>query len=254
MKIKGIKLFATGLVALVASTAASAASFTFNLTNQGTKSASAYNDLSFTSTSGKSSLTMDVYGAHMNDTKAFGSSTLNSVSAATVAVWSGYGMGVLFGNDSTGNETHQIDNVGGGVDFVVLSFSEAVTLSGYGMTAYSLGNTSFTDNDSSFMAYSGTIVDLLGGVNKNAFSTIAGPGGTSAVKTGSSAASSIWLVGAAVASGNNDAFKLTSLSVNTVAAPVPEPATWALLIVGFGGIGMAMRRRSSPAMGVARLG
>lgn len=252
MKIKGIKLFATGIVALVASTAASAASFTFNLTNQGTKSASAYNDLSFTSTSGN--LTMDVYGAHMNDTKAPGSSTLNSVSAATVAVWSGYGMGVLFGNDSTNNDTHQIDNVGGGVDFVVLSFSQAVTLSGYGMKAYALGNTSFTDSDSSFMAYSGTLVDLLGGVNKNAFSTISTGGGTNTVATGSSATSSIWLVGAAVASGNNDAFKLTSLSVSTAPAAVPEPATWALLIVGFGGIGVAMRRRSSPAMVVARLG
>jgi hypothetical protein len=24
--------------------------------------------------------------------------------------------------------------------------------------------------------------------------------------------------------------------------PVPEPATWAMMLVGFGGIGMAMRR------------
>jgi hypothetical protein len=26
--------------------------------------------------------------------------------------------------------------------------------------------------------------------------------------------------------------------------PVPEPATWALMLLGFGGIGMAMRRRN----------
>lgn len=31
-------------------------------------------------------------------------------------------------------------------------------------------------------------------------------------------------------------------------APVPEPATWALMLFGFGGIGMAMRRRRQPAL------
>lgn len=30
-----------------------------------------------------------------------------------------------------------------------------------------------------------------------------------------------------------------------VAAAVPEPATWAMLLVGFGGVGFAMRRRAS---------
>lgn len=32
------------------------------------------------------------------------------------------------------------------------------------------------------------------------------------------------------------------------AAPVPEPATWALLIVGFGAAGLAMRHRRAPAL------
>jgi hypothetical protein len=31
-------------------------------------------------------------------------------------------------------------------------------------------------------------------------------------------------------------------------AAVPEPATWALMLLGFGGIGMAMRRRRRPAL------
>jgi hypothetical protein len=30
---------------------------------------------------------------------------------------------------------------------------------------------------------------------------------------------------------------------NFATAPVPEPATWAMMLLGFGGIGMAMRRR-----------
>lgn len=31
--------------------------------------------------------------------------------------------------------------------------------------------------------------------------------------------------------------------LSTNVAPVPEPATWALMLLGFGGVGMAMRRR-----------
>ena len=29
---------------------------------------------------------------------------------------------------------------------------------------------------------------------------------------------------------------------------VPEPATWAMMLIGFGGIGMALRRRRQPAL------
>ena len=30
--------------------------------------------------------------------------------------------------------------------------------------------------------------------------------------------------------------------------PVPEPATWAMMLVGFAGIGFAMRRRRQPVL------
>jgi len=33
-----------------------------------------------------------------------------------------------------------------------------------------------------------------------------------------------------------------------IIAAVPEPATWAMMLLGFGGIGMAMRRRRQPAL------
>ena len=35
---------------------------------------------------------------------------------------------------------------------------------------------------------------------------------------------------------------------NFAVAPVPEPATWAMMLLGFGGIGFAMRRRRSPVL------
>jgi hypothetical protein len=41
--------------------------------------------------------------------------------------------------------------------------------------------------------------------------------------------------------GNEDVY---SLKITDVAGAVPEPATWAMMLVGFGGVGFAMRRRS----------
>jgi len=39
-----------------------------------------------------------------------------------------------------------------------------------------------------------------------------------------------------------------NISGNAAFAAVPEPATWGLMLLGFGGIGMAMRRRRRPAL------
>lgn len=39
--------------------------------------------------------------------------------------------------------------------------------------------------------------------------------------------------------------KITSAAGNDVTAPVPEPDTWALMLIGFGAVGYAMRRRST---------
>lgn len=38
-----------------------------------------------------------------------------------------------------------------------------------------------------------------------------------------------------------------SLTLTSVTAPIPEPATWALFILGFGAIGGSLRRRNSAA-------
>jgi len=39
-----------------------------------------------------------------------------------------------------------------------------------------------------------------------------------------------------------------SYSATLNIAPVPEPATWAMMLLGFGAIGVAMRRRRRPAL------
>lgn len=53
--------------------------------------------------------------------------------------------------------------------------------------------------------------------------------------------------------GGSQIGTVTRLSLETmdVAAAVPEPATWAMMLVGFGGIGFAMRRRSKVRARVA---
>ncbi len=42
--------------------------------------------------------------------------------------------------------------------------------------------------------------------------------------------------------------KDTTLVISALTAPVPEPATWALMIVGFGAIGLAARRQHLAAV------
>jgi len=37
-------------------------------------------------------------------------------------------------------------------------------------------------------------------------------------------------------------FKQNSITLGSVPAPIPEPATWAMMLLGFGGIGFALRR------------
>jgi hypothetical protein len=45
-------------------------------------------------------------------------------------------------------------------------------------------------------------------------------------------------------SSSQNAFEIDNLRVSGV----PEPATWAMMLLGFGGIGLAMRRRRRPAL------
>ena len=48
--------------------------------------------------------------------------------------------------------------------------------------------------------------------------------------------------------GSFSLFQLKQNSYNGAVAAVPEPATWAMMLLGFGGIGVAMRRRRKPAL------
>ena len=62
--------------------------------------------------------------------------------------------------------------------------------------------------------------------------------------------SKVWLVSASMLTADrDDGFKISSIKVTTPA--VPEPATWAMLMLGFGAIGASLRRRKADALGDA---
>lgn len=253
-----LKMIAFGLAAAVVGSAASATTtpFDYNLKSNSTLgnnsvvSAGIGGYLPFVDTTSGLTLNMRIYGGHILDTKTSSGSALNSVAGATVSDWKNYGIGVSYGSDSTSNETHQIDNVGGGVDFVALVFDQAVTLSSFGLTAYPMSTNKFIDYDVSYMAFNGVVEDLIKGVNLSKFTTTSfdqaswvnsrdAVGSVAAtVTTKSTTLSNIWLIGAAVSTTDrDDGFKLTSVSVSAV----PEPASWAMMLVGFGAIGGALR-------------
>jgi hypothetical protein len=106
-----------------------------------------------------------------------------------------------------------------------------LSLTGSGTVSFSLlddmGNLFTSDDDGSF------IFDLTNGQNKFAFQAIDGQ--------------SIAGLSFTVAGGTVETVSQVRIG-QAAAAAVPEPATWALMLIGFGGIGFTMRRRRKPAL------
>lgn len=178
----------------------------------------------------------------------------NAITSAYVGAYSP-GLGVTGIGDAGGSGAyHQIDNAFGYTDFVLLQFSRAVTLSSAFLNVYQMTNVSGMDSDMAFYnagaittAAWDSAVDLT--KYKTVPDTWTNIDGTSAGGTrmiGATGASTKWLVGAAFlpTGDRDDGFKLRTLTVSDVAA-VPEPASWALMIVGFGAVGFSLRRRGA---------
>ena len=165
------------------------------------------------------------------------------------------GLGVISGDDGDGSSNrHTIDN-SVRKDFIVLQFDRNVKLTNIKFTTYSvLGGTA--DSDATIMvgdtslAYTASLTSSLNDKNMSVLSTMFAKGSWDSLGTAAGGTrdinpnrlfGDIWLIGANFtnADGKIDGFKLTNLAV------IPEPATWAMMIGGFGFVGAAARRRNA---------
>lgn len=152
--------------------------------------------------------------------------------AGLATAYAGYGYGII--NSWTDN-SHTIDD-SGRYDFLRLEFSKAVTLNSVSLAAFgdtdawvSYGSTATKmTSGSGWTSFIGNGNNYVGGTSNRSFNP--------AVNT----AATVWLIGAGRGTGSDDSFKLSSIGVT---AAVPEPASWAMMIIGFGAVGSAMRRR-----------
>ena len=186
--------------------------------------------------------------------------TLNgsTVSASTLGVYSN-GLGVTNGNEGNGGgNSHTIDNLNG-IDFIILQFDKKVWLDDATFTAYQQTNYSYTDTDATIgygttaTAWNSSLnlagnVSLLNSLIPTAQRYPSGNVGTQGTNTRDIDpllySGNVWIVSAAVANPDSkiDSFKFNYLNYTTK-MPVPEPATWMMMISGFGMIGSTMRRR-----------
>ena len=181
----------------------------------------------------------------------------NSVSTAFLGAYSG-GFGVTGVQDvdssgtKGGNGTHQIDNVAGYTDFVMLQFNQAVHLEGLDLNVYS----PYNDTDASIWNASSLTPSIWNSTINIAGATLDAtlwsntPGGSVdgyrniAYEGKNAGFSQVWLVAASVLSSDrDDGFKLSQIMVTRATPAVPEPATWAMMIAGFGAVGASLRRR-----------
>ena len=182
------------------------------------------------------------------------------------------------GVSPAGDNRHTIDN-SGAYDFILLRFDQAVALNGATFANLNWYNDSTADTDATISFANANYAslgqtyatNLTGSTKTNFFDTLApslynngfdSPTSASGTSTRSfnigaqPNVSNIWIIGASVSNidRNIDSFKLRSVSYDMPGVPpgaVPEPATWAMLILGMGLIGAAMRRQTRARLAFA---
>ncbi|HEU4969598.1 PEPxxWA-CTERM sorting domain-containing protein [Sphingomonas sp.] len=168
------------------------------------------------------------------------------------------GLAVVSGDDNGGdNNQHTIDNEGR-KDFVILQFDKPVALMSARFNTYSVLGYSKDSDATIKYGWSDLAWNSGLGLNNKNVSDLNAlfDGSYTSLSPSNNGASNtrninpnlhwgdIWLIGADFTNsdGRIDGFKITNLAV------VPEPATWAMMIAGFGFVGAVARRRVRPQL------
>lgn len=177
------------------------------------------------------------------------------------------GLGVTSGDDNGGAQgQHTIDNEGRW-DFLIFQFDTPVNLDQAKFTPFKItdrwsnrrnsGDTDATVGLGSAsipwtqqLALDDTPITSLSEIFSGGFiTTTAGTTTNTRTIYAGDAYSGLWLIGAATTNTDKlDSFKLSNLAVTVASvSAVPEPTTWALMILGLGMIGFSMRRHQAMA-------
>lgn len=244
------------LLALTATTPAVAATVVFT---GGT--ASGTNGRIFTAGSGSEAISVRASAWTLNGT---------AVGASTLGVYSG-GLGVTNAIEgSGGGNSHTNDNLNR-IDFIILQFNKKVVLGNATFNAYQQTGYNYTDTDAT-IGWGNTATawnSNLGIANAAALNALipvgnryeSGNNGTQGTNTRNIDpllwSGNVWIVSASTAAnyrdGKIDSFKFNNLNYTTK-MPVPEPATWMMMIAGFGMIGSTIRRRRSALLTANAIG
>lgn len=176
------------------------------------------------------------------------------------------GLGVTSGDDNGGwGNQHTIDNKGRW-DFLIFQFDTPVQLASATFSPYKISGVSKSGDTDATVAFGDTSTPwtnqlALNNTSISSLNAIFTSGlidtlGTQAQNTrpiyAGTAFSDIWLIGATKTKTDKyyDSFKLSNLVVNVPA--VPEPSTWAMMMLGLGLIGFSLRRaKEAPTAAMA---
>lgn len=161
---------------------------------------------------------------------------------AELEIYPGYGMGVCNRSEgvncSSNYNAHALDNRGAD-DLILFTFSSSVQLDTLEFLQFG------GDSDINLWAGSGPVT--LDGIQSKALgkaTLINNSNSSNTLRTvalgGTLTGTYDWFAVGPRINQENDFVKLSSL---TVASPVPEPATWAMTLVGLGLVGFSARRR-----------
>lgn len=228
-----IKMFSVAAALLASATAAPAFGATIWLTTGGGDL-----DPSKTFSNGDVTVKATAFSIHDDD----------KIYAAQLGSWT-YGLGVV---NSDGDNSHTVDN-SGYFDFVLFQFDQAVTLTdvwfktgwhGMNDTDATIGHTNLAwdaDVTATYVGQDASALDAFGLEASNS----TGMGSENRSVNPGLATGNVWLISAALIKPDRylDGFKIKNLQYDVPPA-VPEPATWAMMILGMGMIGGAMRRRT----------